>query len=190
MNDRSGISSMDRRNHCYATCIGTCSCHQKGRLAPSMMMAFASYLSMYGVDADIVSDEIAPRRSLSSVSAATHRPTLGVDALVDDVDAPRRSLSSASAAPRWPTLDVGDVLVDGVKQFSTGDIALPSPSSVGNFSPLLPRGDVTKPRIKVRELFLRAPHWWRSIINVVMLVEGDLGIVDLEIDESSASRHG
>ena len=72
------------------------------------------------VAADIVSNEIAPRWSLSSVSAAIHWPILGVDALVDDVVAPRRSLSSASAAPHWPTLDVGDVLVDGVKEFSTG----------------------------------------------------------------------
>ena len=59
------------------------------------------------------------------MSAAAHWPTLGIDALVDDVVAPRRSLSSASAAVHWPALDVGDLLVDGVKGFSTGDIALP-----------------------------------------------------------------
>ena len=39
------------------------------------------------VDADMIFD-VAPRRRLSSASAAIHWPTLGVDALVDDVVAP------------------------------------------------------------------------------------------------------
>ena len=77
------------------------------------------------VDADHIFD-VAPRRSLSSATAATRWAALGVvDALVDDVVAPRRSLSSATAAPHWAALDVVHALVDGVKEFSTGNIALP-----------------------------------------------------------------
>ena len=65
------------------------------------------------------------------MSAAPHWPTLGIDALVVVDVAPRRRLVSVSSAPHWPTLDVGDVLVlvgggvDDIKDFATGDIALP-----------------------------------------------------------------
>ena len=70
--------------------------------------------------------DVVPRRRLVSVSAI-----LGIDALVIVDVALRWRLVSVSAAPHWPTLDVDDalVLVDGgvgdIKDFATGDIALP-----------------------------------------------------------------
>ena len=79
----------------------------------------------------LLSDEIAPRRRLVSVSAAPHWPTIGIDALVVVDVAPRWRLVPVSSAPHWPTRDDDDILVlvgggvDVIKDFATGDIALP-----------------------------------------------------------------
>ena len=116
-----------------------------------------SVSAILGIDALVIVD-VAPRRRLVSVSLAPHWPTLDVgDVLVLVGGGVAESPAPKVDLTKWGLAKSGRLVgggVDDIKDFATGDIALPPPSTVANIGPHLPLGGVWEPRVKVRELFL------------------------------------